>query len=104
MGGEYNPSASMTWGPKISELPNDATYGGNTDNKYTQLYGKHPGMYYSTKRAQAGLDGWTTPQIYDNVGDFFSNGFTENANFSISQRTDRTSYAFGLNNLSLIHI
>lgn len=98
MGGEYNPSASMTWGPKISELPNDATYGGNTDNKYTQLYGKHPGMYYSTKRAQAGLDGWTTPQIYDNVGDFFSNGFTENANFSISQRTDRTSYAFGLNN------
>ena len=39
------------------------------------------------------------PQIYDNTGDFFSNGFTENANFSISQRTDRTSYAFGLNKL-----
>ncbi|MDE6684786.1 MAG: SusC/RagA family TonB-linked outer membrane protein, partial [Duncaniella sp.] len=64
----------------------------------TQLYGKHQGMYYNPKRAQAGLDGWTTPQIYDNVGDFFSNGFTENANFSISQRMGRSSYSFGLNN------
>lgn len=98
MGGVYNPTASMTWGPKISELPNDANYGGNTDNQYTQMYGKHQGMYYNPKRAMAGLDGWTTPQIYDNVGDFFSNGFTENANFSISQRVDRTSYAFGLSN------
>lgn len=98
MGGVYDPTSSMTWGPKISELPNDANYGGNTDNRYTRLYGKHEGMYYNPKRAQAGLDGWTTPQIYDNTGDFFSNGFTENANFSISQRTDRTSYAFGLNN------
>lgn len=98
MDGVYDPTASMTWGPKISELPNDARYGGNTDNQYTRLYGKHEGMYYNPKRAQAGLDGWTTPQIYDNTGDFFSNGFTENANFSISQRTDRTSYAFGLNN------
>lgn len=98
MGGVYDPTASMTWGPKISELPNDARYGGNTDNQYTRLYGKHEGMYYNPKRAQAGLDGWTIPQIYDNTGDFFSNGFTENANFSISQRTDRTSYAFGLNN------
>ncbi len=98
MGGAYSPTASMTWGPKISELPNDANYGGNTDNQYTQMYGKHQGMYYNPKRAQAGLDGWTTPQIYDNVGDFFSNGFTENANFSISQRIDRTSYSFGLSN------
>ena len=98
MGGVYDPTSSMTWGPKISELPNDAKYGGNTDNQYTRLYGKHEGMYYNPKRAQAGLDGWTTPQIYDNTGDFFSNGFTENANFSISQRADRTSYAFGLNN------
>ena len=98
MGGLYNPTASMTWGPKISELPNDPNYGGNTDNTYTQLYGKHQGMYYNPKRAQAGLDGWTTPQIYDNVGDFFSNGFTENANFSISQRMGRSSYSFGLNN------
>lgn len=94
--GRYDPTSIMTWGPKISDLPNDANYGGNTDNKYTQLYGKHEGMYYNPKRALAGLDGWTTPQVYDNVGDFFSNGLTENASFSISDRSERTAYAFGL--------
>lgn len=46
----------------------------------------------------AGLDGWSAPTIHDNVGDFFNTGFTENTNFSISQRTERASYSFGLNN------
>ena len=86
----YNPGSSMTWGPKITDLPNDPVYGGNSQG--------HSGMYRNPKREQAGLDGWTTPEIYDNVGDFFNTGFTENTNFSISQRTDRASYSFGLNN------
>lgn len=94
----YSPSSSMTWGPKISDLPNDATYGGNTDNKYTQQYGKHEGLYYNTKRAQAGLDGWTTPEIYDNVGDFLGTGFTENANVNISQALKNLNYSFGISN------
>ena len=96
--GAYNPTSTTSWGPKISDLPDDANYGGNTDNTYTREYGLHPGMYYSTKRAQAGLDGWTYPAVYDNAGEFLSGGFTENANFSISQRIERVSYAFGLNN------
>ena len=25
----YNPGSSMSWGPKIVDLPDDATYGGN---------------------------------------------------------------------------
>lgn len=86
----YNPSSSMTWGPKISDLPNDSKYGGNTQG--------HPGMYYNPKYEMAGLDGWSVPTIHDNVGDFFNTGFTENTNFSISQRTERASYSFGLNN------
>ena len=92
----YNPNTSMTWGPKISDLANDATYGGNTDNAYTQKFGKHPGQYYNPKYALAGLDGWATPQIYDNVGDFFDTGFTQNSNFSISQKKDALSYSFGI--------
>ena len=56
---------------------NDPVYGGNTDNQYTAEFGKHEGQYYNTQRAKAGLDGWTTPQIYDNVGDFLGTGFTE---------------------------
>ena len=88
--GAYSPTSSMTWGPKISELPNDAKYGGNSQG--------HPGMYYNPKREAAGLDGWTSPTIYDNVGDFFGTGFTENTNFNVSQRTDRANYSFSLNN------
>lgn len=94
----YNPSSSMTWGPKISELANDPTYGGNTDNKYTQAGGMHQGMYYNPKRAQAGLDGWTTPEIYDNVGDFLGTGFTENTNFNISQALNGVNYSVGISN------
>ncbi len=86
----YNPSSSMTWGPKISSLPDDPKYGGNSQG--------HPGMYYNSKYEMAGLDGWSAPTIHDNVGDFFNTGFTENTNFSISQRTERASYSFGLNN------
>ena len=84
----------MSWGPKIADLANDATYGGNTDNVYTQQYGKHEGMYYNPKYAAAGLDGWTTPQTYDNVGDFFNTGFTQNSNFGISQKNGNLAYSF----------
>ncbi|RNC63629.1 SusC/RagA family TonB-linked outer membrane protein [Proteiniphilum sp. X52] len=94
----YNPSSSMSWGPKISDLPNDPTYGGNTDNDYTVKDGKRPGQYYNPKRALAGLDGWTTPQTYDNVGDFLGTGFTENTNLNISQSINGINYSFGLNN------
>ena len=88
--GGYAPTSSMNWGPKIADLPNDPKYGGNGNG--------HDGMYYNPKRELAGLDGWTTPEIYDNVGNFFNTGFTENTNFSLSQRTERASYSFGLNN------
>lgn len=94
----YDPGSSMTWGPKISNLANDATYGGNTDNKYTQSEGIHNGQYYNPKRAQAGLSGWTTPEIYDNVNDFLGTGFTENANINLSQTINNLSYSFGVNN------
>ena len=43
--GKYSPYASTSWGPLISELPNDPTYGGNTDNEFTKQYGKHEGNY-----------------------------------------------------------
>jgi TonB-linked SusC/RagA family outer membrane protein len=92
----YNPSSSTTWGPKISDLANDPKYGGNTDNAYTQAYGKHEGQYYNPKYAAAGLDGWVTPQTYDNVGDFFKTGLTQNATLNISQRVNNTNYSFGI--------
>ena len=90
----------MTWGPKITELPNDAKYGGNVANKYTNNGANlHQGQYYNTKYAAAGLDGWTTPQLYDNVGDFFKTGFTQNSTFGIAQTKKDVSYAFSLSAL-----
>lgn len=94
---KYDPSASQTWGPKISELPNDPTYGGNVANKYTNNGADlHQGQYYNPKYAAAGLSGWATPQIYDNVGDFFKTGFTQSSTFNISQRRNDVSYSFGI--------
>ncbi len=93
----YGPTASMSWGPKITDLPNDKTYGGNVDNAYTKD-GKHSGQYYSPKRATAGLDPWTTPEVYDNVSDFFGTGFTENTNINLSQSINGINYSFGVNN------
>ena len=96
-GGLYNPSSSMTWGPKISEIPNDPVYGGNTQNDYTAS-GLHQGQYYSPQRAQAGLDPWTTPQIYDNVGDFFGSGLTENTSLNITHSVGGVNYSVSVSN------
>lgn len=94
---KYNPNTSMSWGPKIADLANDATYGGNTNNNYTNGdLTSHAGMYYNPKYAAAGLSGWATPQTHDNVGDFFKTGFTQNSTFNISQRKNDVSYSFSV--------
>ena len=97
-GGVYNPTASTSWGPKISELANDATYGGNTDNAYTRQYGMHQGMYYVPQRANAGLDPWAVPQAYDNAKDFFNTGMSWSNSVNIRQAFDRGNYSFSLGN------
>jgi TonB-linked SusC/RagA family outer membrane protein len=84
----FNPTSSQSWGPKITDLPNDPKYGGNSQG--------HPGQYYNSKYDQAGIDPWVTPTVHDNVSDFFRTGFTQNANLSISHRVNNVSYAFGI--------
>ncbi len=94
--GKYIPTSGQSWGPLISELPNDATYGGNTDNAYTQQYGKQPGKYYVPQLAQAGLNPWVEPQSYNNIKDFFRTGVTWNNSFNIAQALEKTTYSFSL--------
>ncbi len=86
----YNPNAATNWGPLINSLPDNPTYGGNSQG--------HPGMYYNPKLEQAGLDPWIKPAIYDNIGDFFNTGFTENTSLSISQALANATYSFAINN------
>lgn len=94
--GLYNPTGSGSWGPKISELPNDPTYGGNVNNDLTQANGLHQGQYYVPQRASAGLDPWVKPGVYNNVKDFFNTGVTWNNSVNVSQALDKSSYSISL--------
>ncbi|MDD4609769.1 MAG: SusC/RagA family TonB-linked outer membrane protein, partial [Bacteroidaceae bacterium] len=95
--GGYSPTESTSWGPKISDLANDATYGGNVVNSYT-AGGLHQGQYYVTQRAAAGLDPWATPQVYNNVDAFFKNGSTWSNSLNVVQAFDKGHYSFSLGN------
>ena len=96
--GKFDPNSSLAWGPTISDLANDATYGGNTDNAYTQQYGMHQGMYYVPQRAAAGLDPWAYPQAYDNAKEFFNTGYSWSNNVNVAQAFDKGNYSFSLGN------
>lgn len=94
--GYYNPTISLAWGPVISELANDAIYGGNTDNEYTKKDGKKPGQYYVPQRANAGLDPWATPRTYDNTDGFFNTGVTWNNSINVAQSLEKSNYSVSL--------
>jgi TonB-linked SusC/RagA family outer membrane protein len=96
-GGAYSPTASTSWGAKISDLPKDPNYGGETVNNYTKT-GMHPGQYYVPQRANAGLDPWAEPKVYNNAKDFFLTGVTLNNTLGIAQSFNDASYALSLGN------
>jgi len=88
--GSYVPNTSFAWGPKITDLPNDPTYGGNENG--------HPGMYRVPQLERAGLDPWVYPATYDNFGNFFQTGMTATTSLNISQATEKGNIAFGIGN------
>lgn len=99
--GEKNGySSSLSWGPKIEELANDAIYGGNVSNSYSDAAKAQgidtKGKYYVMQRAAAGLDPWATPQRYNNAEDFFDIGRTFNNSLNIVQGFEKGNYAFSL--------
>lgn len=96
--GKYNPTSSLSWGPRISDLAKDPGYGGETANRYTDADGMKQGMYYVPQRKNAGLDPWVKPQKYDNVGDFFETGVTVSNSVNIAQRFDKGNFALSLGN------
>lgn len=97
-GGTYAAVNSFSWGPKISDLSNDAKVGGDKVNANTTRDGMKPGMYYVQQRANAGLDPWAKPQVYNNATDFFNTGSTYNNSFNIAQGFDKGDYSFSLGN------
>lgn len=100
-GGNFGPLNSTSWGPAISELPNNPDYGGNVVNDYTNAAGGlQQGKYYVLQRERAGLDPWATPKSYDNVGEFFELGVTQSNSVNVAQNFDRGNYSFTLGNTS----
>lgn len=95
----YSPNASTSWGPAISELPNDPTYGGNVGNALNNFNPANTqGKYYVPQRANAGLDPWVTPNVYNNIKDFFNTGVTFSNSVNVAQATESSNYSFTLGN------
>jgi TonB-linked SusC/RagA family outer membrane protein len=86
--GAYAPSTSFSWGPKITDLPNDAVYGGNNFD--------HPGKYRVPQLTTAGLDPWVTPQVYDNWNDYYQTGYSTTNSANVSQAFETGNFAVGL--------
>ncbi len=93
----FDPTSSMSWGPRIDQLPDDPTYGGNVASALNQYDpSRTQGLYYVPQRAQAGLEAWVQPRTYDNIGDFLGTGFTFNTSLNASQRFEKGNYSFGI--------
>ena len=91
--GVFDPLSPFAWGPRISELPN-----GNTNNSYTNKYGKQPDRYYVPQLAAAGMDPWATPKAYNNMKDFFETGVSWSNNVNVAQKFDKGNYSFSMGN------
>lgn len=83
-GGVFRPANSFSFGPKISDLPDDPTYGGNN-------YAGHAGEFFDPYK---GI--WTQPRAYNNPDGFYDrNGYTYNNNINISNATQMGNYSIG---------
>jgi TonB-linked SusC/RagA family outer membrane protein len=91
--GAYTPNSSMSWGPRIVDLPDDPVNGGNANG--------HPGKFYVPQLARAQVDDpWVTPQVYNNWDRYFKTGYSATNNVNVSQATDAGNFALGLSQTS----
>lgn len=90
--GAYTNFGSFSWGPEISTLPDNATFGGNVPNAYNNNTPTDAtkGRYWSPQK-----QAWVSPLAYDNAKEFFQTGTTYNNNVSVSQSFDAGNYYIG---------
>jgi TonB-linked SusC/RagA family outer membrane protein len=87
-GQAYSPTSSSSWGEKISDLADNATYGGNSNG--------HEGLFYVPQLETAGLDAWVTPKAYNNWDDYYETGYTSTTSINVSQGDDKGSFSLGI--------
>ncbi len=93
IGGLYVPNSSLSWGPRISDLPDDPVYGGNNQG--------HPGEFYVPQLAQGRIeDAWVSPQIFNNWDRYFRTGYSATNNVNISQASENGHFALGMSQTS----
>lgn len=91
--GTYVPNSPLSWGPKIVDLPDDPTYGGNNNG--------HPGKFYVPQLEQGQVeDAWVTPQVFNNWDRYFKTGYSATNNINISQAQENGNYALGISQTS----
>lgn len=82
--GVFRPANSFTWGPKITDLPDNATYGGNN-------FEGHAGEFFDPYKGK-----WVTPQAFNNPEGFYDrNGYTFNNSINISNASTLGNYSLG---------
>lgn len=91
--GNFSQTASTSWGPLISSLPDNPTYGGNVPNSYNNNTptDQTKGKYWNIKKGE-----WVLPQVYDNPRDYFQTGLTSNNNINIAKAGDFGNFYIGL--------
>ena len=79
----FIPAYSYSWGPKISDLPDNATYGGNTRGQTGNWWDPYKGT-------------WVLPVAYNNPKNFFKTGMTLYNGVNISNATSFGNYLVGI--------
>jgi|WetSurMetagenome_2_1015567.scaffolds.fasta_scaffold02847_5 TonB-linked SusC/RagA family outer membrane protein len=91
--GSYVPNASMSWGPKIVDLPDDPTNGGNANG--------HPGKYFVPQLDRGHVtDPWVTPQVFNNWDSYFRTGLAVTNNINVSQAVEGGNFSLGVSQTS----
>jgi TonB-linked SusC/RagA family outer membrane protein len=81
----FYPAFSYSWGPKITSLPDDPTYGGNSRG--------HSGLWFDPYKGD-----WVQPVAYNNAKSFFRKGGTLYNGINISNSTAFGNYLIGFSN------
>lgn len=88
----FSPGASTSWGPKISDLPNDPEYGGNVPNAFNN---NNPTSETQGRFWDPYKEAWELPKAYNNPDGFFRTGITVANNLSVAQSGELGNYSIG---------
>jgi len=87
-GGSFAAANSFSWGPLVTDLPDDPNYGGNN-------FGQN-GKFFDPYKNE-----WVTPQAFNNPENFYNrNGYTWNNSINVSNSTDIGNYSVGFGSTS----